>query len=437
MNVTDYKRDGCINDLLQRVLDYGERMTNEPPFSFYEMEGRLMSLFGAVCVTASMMYDLEKDARRTLLVPQSIDYHRRIHRFKGLYETLKGILGSVPLFRDRDYQKYPQVAVEDVLSVKEEFVHLEKLPHCDRGMAKSANFDATVLAYKMYDIIFMGLKGIILLLQNMLDDCQMLQTNAEVRARRWQRMVDDYLEKQWDSDKALFQKRLDEHIRLQGDDKASLMALLHQLDNDSGRLTDLSDPAFIFDNRDTLTQKQVNTHLRYIHCRKLLEQEIALYDLRQPAVGAYADLFTSRAAQELAEILAPVIANNVDFRHNYHYAAWAMAMMDMGLIYADRRNGAQMMHFINRYFLKGDNQMKSQNQLTQWINKLSNKKFGQLSPDNLSKTLLTVDDYMKLKDAYWQSLSIIQSITGSGPGDSIFYKLPSLKGFSCKKQGTP
>ena len=459
MNVTDYKRDGRINDLLQRVLDYGERMTNEPPFSFYEMEGRLMSLFGAVCVSASMMYHLEKDARRTLLVPQSIDYYRKIPQFKGLYETLKGILGSVPLFRDRDYQKYPQITVEDVLTVKEEFVLLEKLPHCDRGMARSTNFDATALAYKMYDIIFVGLKGIILLLQNMFDDRQKLQTNAEMRARRWQRMMDDYVEKQWDSDRLLVEKRLDEHIRLHGSDKASLMALLHQLDNESGRLISLSDPTFIFDNRDTLTQDQVNSYLRYIHCRKLLEQEIALCDLRQPAVGAYADLFTNRAAQELAMLLAPVIAKHVDFRHNYHYAAWAMAMMDMGLIYAERRNGAQMMHFINRYFLKGDNQMKSQNQLTQWINKLAGRKFGQLTPDNLSKTLLNKDDFMKLKDAYWQSLSIINKVLqndlrkmGFAPylhlphpqtphieddlslhEETFFYKLLVLKGLSCKK----
>ena len=37
MKVTNCKQDGCVNDLLQRVLDYGERMIKEPPYSLYEM----------------------------------------------------------------------------------------------------------------------------------------------------------------------------------------------------------------------------------------------------------------------------------------------------------------------------------------------------------------------------------------------------------------
>jgi len=191
MKITNCKTNGCVNDLLQRVLDYGERMAKEPPYSFYEMEGRLMSLYGTVCVAAGMMYDLEKETRRSLLVPKGFDFRRDIARINGLHETLKGILDAVPLFRDRDYQKYPQLTIDDIESVREEFIHLEQLPHCDRGRAKSVHFDATTLAYKMYDLIFLGLKGIALLLQNMLDDYLMLLSNPEMRAKRWQRMVDD------------------------------------------------------------------------------------------------------------------------------------------------------------------------------------------------------------------------------------------------------
>ena len=113
---TYYKTDSYIDDLLQEVLKYGERMTKERPSSYYEMVGRLFIMFGVISTTAGELYYQEKESRRTLLAIKKIDYHRRIVSFNSLHEGLKGILGAVPLFRDRDYQKYPQVAVDDVLS---------------------------------------------------------------------------------------------------------------------------------------------------------------------------------------------------------------------------------------------------------------------------------------------------------------------------------
>lgn len=357
MKITNCKTNGCVNDLLQRVLDYGERMAKEPPYSFYEMEGRLMSLYGTVCVAAGMMYDLEKETRRSLLVPKGFDFHRDIARINGLHGTLKGILDAVPLFRDRDYQKYPPLTIDDIESVREEFIHLEQLPHCDRGRAKSVHFDATTLAYKMYDLIFLGLKGIALLLQNMLDDHLMLLSNPEMRAKRWQRMVDD----------------------LTGERFLS---------------APLSD--YIFENQDSLTREQINSHLRTVHHRQMQEQEMELSVLRQPAVGAYADLFTSRAAQEMAELLAPTIAKYVDFRHNYHYAAWAMAMKDMGLIYADRRNGTAIVRFINEAFRE------------------------QVDKASLFRYLSKDDDFEKIKDQYEVIHSIINQALGRASKKDYF-----------------
>jgi hypothetical protein len=361
MNVTSCKREGCINDLLQRVLDYGERMINEPPYSLYEMEGRLMSLFGTVCVAAGEMHDLEKKARRTLLAPKGFDFQRDIAKFKGLRETLKGILDSVPLFRDRDYQKYPPLTIDDITSVREEFIHLEQLPHCDRGRAKSVHFDATTLAYKMYDFIFMGLKGIALLMQNMFDDHLMLHTNPEMRAKRWQRMVDDYLE-----------------------------------NHDETGTCPLSD--YIFDNQDKLTLEQINGHLKTIHHRQLLEQEKELHDLRQPAVGAYADLFTCRAAQEMTELLAPIIAKYVDFEYGYQYGAWVKAMMDLRLIRTDKRNGTAIIRFVNKTFGK------------------------QIDKTTLFRCLSKEDDFEKIRDLYEAILSVISQEMGREPRFCILQK---------------
>ena len=361
MNITSCKREGCINDLLQRVLDYGERMINEPPYSLYEMEGRLMSLFGTVCVAASAMYDLEQKARRTLLAPKGFDFHRDIAKFKRLRETLKDILDSVPLFRDRDYQKYPPLTIDDITSVREEFMHLEQLPHCDRGMAKSVHFDATALAYKMYDFIFMGLKGIALLMQNIFDDHLMLHTNPEMRAKRWQRMVDDYRE-----------------------------------NHDQTGTCLLSD--YIYDNQDKLTQEQINSHLKTTHHQQLQEQEMELRNLRQPAVGAYAELFTCRAAQEMAELLAPIIAKNIDFEHGYQYGAWVKAMIDLKLIRADKRNGSAIIRFVNKTF--GE----------------------QIDKTTLFRCLSKEGDFEKIRDLYKAILSVVNQEMNREPRFCILKK---------------
>lgn len=405
-----YKTDSYIDDLLQDVLKYGERMTKERPSSYYEMIGRLFIMFGVICTTAGEVYELEKESRRTLLDLIGGDYERRIAVLESLHTGLKRVLGRVPLFRDRDYQKYPQVAVEDILSVKEEFLPLEQLPFCGDRKAQPYYFDATRFAYKMYDIIFLGLEGIVKMFQGMYDHQQMLPSHPEMRAKRWQRMMDDYREHAWEADRQQFLKRRDAHISQYGCDKASLKMLLNQVENEvtnpliGGMLPTFNwhylhqedHVTFIFENRDKLTRELVIQHLKFIHIHELLKQEIALYDLRQPAVGAYADLFTNRAAQELADLLAPIIARNVDFRHHYHYAALAMAMRDTGLIYADRRNGTAMVRFINEAFRE------------------------HIHKSTLFRYLNRYNDFEKIKDQYEVIRSIINQALGRASKKDYF-----------------
>lgn len=422
-----YKTDSYIDDLLQDVLKYGERMIKESPSSNYEMIGRLFIMFGVICTTAGELYCLEKKSKRTFLAINKNDCHRMIASFRSLHNSLKEILGAVPLFRDRDYLKYPEVNVEEVLSVREEFKCLEQLPECGNGKAKKTNFDATVLAYKMFDMVFLGMKGIPILLQSLYDDQQMLQANSEMRVQRWKRMMNDYREKEWKEDKRLLQKRLDNHIRLHGRDKASLTDFMNQIDNEAtnqligGMVVTLNHlflnhqdhVTYIFDNRDKLTKEQITCHLKFVHIHQLLEQEIELCDLRQPALGAYADLFTSRAAQELAGLLAPTIARNVDFRHHYHYAAFAMAMRDAGLTYADKRNGTPLAKFVNETFRE------------------------QIDKTTLFRYMNKDDGLEKIKDRYTLILSIIRQALGQEPekgqdhftneGDAFFQRLSVLK----------
>lgn len=371
-----------ISGMLNRVQDYANRMATEEPYAMFEMQGRLMGIYGVICKTAAGVYEMERVSRRTLLDPKSINIKRKISQLKGLLETLKDILNDVPLFKYRDYDSYQKITTfDEILRVKEQFEQLEQLPHSKKGMVKDVNFNATEFAYKMYDIIFLGLEGMILLFQRMLDDKKMLEANPELRLQRLQVMADDLRPSDLSADTPT-----------------------------SNFLSDQELSDYIFDNRNNLSREQVNAYIRQYISKKQQELQTSLADLRQPAHGIYADLFTSRAAHELAKCLVPTIARNVDFRHKYYYVAWAMAMRDLGLIRTDRRNGLPLMHFINKHFLKGSGQIQDQNLLTQWLRKLLSQKFGHLTPDNLSKTCLTEAGFLKLKDTYWHCLTIINQV---------------------------
>ena len=343
------------------------------------------------------MYELEKESRRTFLDLLGSDYERHITNFEAQRGALKRMLGRVPLFRDRDYQKYPPVAVDDILSVKEEFLPLEQLPFCGNMKAEEFYFDATKLAYKMYDMIFLGLEGIIKILQGMYAHQQLLPVSPEMRAKRWQRMMEDYCEHQWKEDKLFFEKRREDHIRQYGYDKTSLMELMNKIDTEGTNqlfggivstlnwhyLEEDDHVSFIFENRNQLTWEQLTQHLKFIHIHKLLEEEIELLELRQPAVGAYADLFTNRAAQEMATLLAPVIARHVDFKYGYQYGAWVKAMVDLKLIRTDKRNGTAIFRFVNKMF--GE----------------------QIDKTTLFRCLSNENDFEKIRDLYLSILSVV------------------------------
>ena len=399
------KSEFCIDDLLRHAMESGERITKESPVASYEMIGRLFIVFGVVCKTAGELYELEKESRRTLLDLLGGDYERHITNVESQRCALKRMLGRVPLFRERDYQKYPQVEVDDILSVKEEFLPLEQLPFCGNRKAEELNFDATKLAYKMHDMIFLGLEGIIKILQGMYDHQRLLPVKPEMRAKRWQRMMEDYCENQWKDDKRLFEMRREEHIRQYGCDKDSLMELMKQIDNEGtnqlfgGMVATLNwhylnqddHVTFIFENRDRLTWEQLTQHLKFIQVHKMQEQEIELYDLRQPAVGACADLFTNRAAQEMVETLAPVIARQVDFRYGYQYGAWVKAMVDLNLIRAGKRNGSAITQVVNRTF--GE----------------------QIDKTTLFRCLGNDNDFEKIRDLYMSILSVVHQETNRDP----------------------
>ena len=358
-----------IRVLLERVLEYGERITKERPFTEYEKQGRLLSMFGVVCTTALEMYRMEMESKKTLLSPISCDYVRMIARLEELKGSLRKILGEVPLFAKRDLLKYPELTINDIEDFKERFLAFERLPQCDKSGARKTIINIVEFAYNMYDTLFMGLTTIAQSLQKMRDDEQMLGDHHELLSKRWNLMMKRYLENEWLTDKQVFQKKLDEYINQFGKDKTTLEMFLKQLDRDATDLLSIEmlvtlnrlylngedHLSYIFDHRHELKQEHINRHLCFISCRKLVEQEIELFDLRQPAPGADADLFTCRAAKELVELLIPAITDRVDFDYSYQYAAWVKAMMDLNLIYSNKdeknkRNGTLIVNYVFKTF---------------------------------------------------------------------------------------
>ena len=416
-----------IRVLLERVLEYGERITKERPFTEYEKQGRLLSMFGVVCTTALEMYRMEMESKKTLLSPISCDYVRMIARLEELKGSLRKILGEVPLFAKRDYMKYPELTINDIEDFKERFLAFERLPQCDKSGARKTIINIVEFAYNMYDTLFMGLTTIAQSLQKMRDDEQMLGDHHELLSKRWNLMMKRYLENEWLTDKQVFQNKLDEYINQFGHDKTTLEMFLKQLDRDATDLLSIEmlvtlnrlylngedHLSYIFDHRHELKQEHITRHLCFICCRKLVEQEIELFDLRQPAAGADADLFTCRAAKELVELLNPVIGIQVDFKYDYQYAAYAEALKESGLTYKKKRNGSQIIHYVNATFSE------------------------QIDKSILSRFTKKSEEFKKIEDQYRLILSIFNQALGcesigeinyfQNQGKEFFERLETLK----------
>jgi hypothetical protein len=84
-----------------------------------------------------------------------------------------------------------------------------------------------------------------------------------------------------------------------------------------------------------------------------------------------------------------------------------MAMMDMGLIKADERNNLPLMNYVNSRF---GEEIKEQSTLSRWTGKLLGARFGTIDEHSLQRTDYSIEDFVKLKDYYWRSLSIINQL---------------------------
>ena len=366
------------------------------------------------------MDEVEDEMHGTMLNLYPMDYSLLSVEVKGMLSMWDQVMSFSPILKHRDYLKYPPVELDDIQSVRDKYKGVEQL--VNGGMISGLFIDLCDYVYKMYDIIRLGLNTIFEKLCNLARDVKMLEENSELRVKRWLCMERKYKEVSWENDREKFLRTLNHYIAMHGNTKQTLENFLHYVDviavNRQPKLLGLLNEhylnddnyvMFVFANRDQFTNDDIIRHMSFRNCRKLLLQQIERFDLQQPVPGAYGDLFTCRAAQELTELLVPTIATYVDFKHGYQYAAWAMAMMDMKLIHADKRNSVQIMHFVNKHF---GEQIDSATTLSRWTGKLFGARFGTLDICNLEKSGYTIEEFNKMQDFYWHSLSIINKVLG-------------------------
>ena len=367
IGIIDYRSGICIKDKLGRLLDYCDRMEKEEPFTDAEMIGRLFTIYGTTEMAAEELACMEEEARKTLLCHTQLDYERWIAKIEARCRLLKKTLGYVPIFAERNRLAYPLLEEDDTPEAKEKLKSMENLPHNNR--AKKTMVDVTEAAYYMHDLIFINMGRILNSLQNLYDDKRMLKESDDKCSQRYNQMMIDYQENEGVMDQPHFLKELDDFIGQNGDSKEALKAFLSRLEHEAlnhpkhGKvaiinhhfLNQNSHVSYIFHSRHHLTQDEINRHLYFVCCWNHVNKKIELCILKEPAAGAEADLFTCRAAKELAEQLIPVIKDRVVFHYSYQYAAWVKALMDLKMIYPNKgeqnkRNGTLIVNYIYKMF---------------------------------------------------------------------------------------
>lgn len=415
-----------IERKLTHVLDMGQRIIDlYPHITCTERASLLLAMTAAVRQVSANMRNVAALLRKHLLDPFRIDYTDYARRIENLHKIWDEELKGAPIFHNLDNQIRPLTNPYDI-AMKENTDYDLSLHITDDETSDLMDIRTGLMKHAslMCEAIDQALEQISRTLRNIVEDYTKLKADSERQDERLNELERQYEAVMWEDDLERFIGEVEEYTEVSGDkSKTTYLRFLGRMDreatdpHDIKVLAELNEwylanqrPArFIVENRNKLTIEDIARHFRFVRCRRILEQHIETIDLLLPADEDYRDLFVNRAAQELAFLLVSTIASYVDFRHNYQYAALQMAMQDLGLVYKDRGNGAQMKDFINKAYLKADEYIKDQKTLTEWTGKLLNSNFGTMDEKHLQGNY-DEKDFEKMKDFYWQCLSIINKV---------------------------
>ena len=397
-----------------------------PHITCTERAALLLAMTAAVRQTAANMRTVAALLRKNLLDPFRIDYIDFARKIENLHKIWEEELKGAPIFHNLDTQSLP-ITNPNEIALKEDTDYDLTIRTSDDD---NFNFLETRVglmdnAPVMCDAIDRGLEQIGKTLREIVDDYLKLKADYEKQDKRLKELERQYEEMMWEDDQERLVKEVEMFVTLRNHsrDKETFQLFLERMEwdatdpHDIKVLADLNEwylegqrpAAFIVEHRDKLTIEDIARHFCFVRCRKLVLRKVESFDLLMPADEEYKTLFVNRASQELAFLLATTIGMYVDFRYNYQYAALQMAMQDLGLVYNDGRNGAQMRDFINKAYLKSDKLIKDQKTLTDWTGKLLGNMFGAMDERHLLGNY-SQEDFEKMKDYYWLCLSIINKV---------------------------
>jgi hypothetical protein len=412
---------------LDHVLEMGKKIIDlYPHITCTERAALLLAMTAAVRQTVANMRTVAALLRKNLLDPFRINYTDYARTIENLLKVWREELKGAPIFHNLDTQSRPVTNPNDI-ALKEDTDYDLTIRTDDDG-----NFDFLETrvglmenASLMCEAIDEGLKQIGRTLREIVDDYQNLKADCAKQDKRLKELEKQYEELMWEDDQKRLVKQVEMFITLRNHsrEKETFQLFLERMEweatdpHDIKILAELNEwylagqrPAtFIVENRDKLNIEDIARHFCFVRCRHLVAQKVESFDLLLPADEEYKHLFINHASQELAFLLATTIGTYVDFQHNYQFAALQMAMQDLGLVERDPGNGIQMKDYVNRAYLKEDEQIKDQTTLTQWTGKLLGSMFGTMDEHHLRGNY-SLKDFEKLKDYYWLCLSIINKI---------------------------
>jgi len=165
--------------------------------------------------------------------------------------------------------------------------------------------------------------------------------------------------------------------------------------------------------RERIDEDMVNSYFEYRDDYRMLQAHLDAFELLKPVSGTYDRLFTSQAAMEYVRLMVPYLNEYALLERVGHYSVMQMAMADLGLAIPNHegRNSIQLQLFVCHDMLGDKDSFKDNSSLTKVSSKLNGETFGKLDTDHLNKTNMTVSDYNRYKEVYWQCTSIL-NITG-------------------------
>lgn len=416
-----------IERKLNHVLEMGKRIIElYPHITCTERAALLLAMVAAVRQVSANIRNVAALLRKNLLDTFRIDYCDYARKVEYLYNIWEELLKGAPIVHNLDNRNLPITNPGDIV-LKEDTDYDLNVNTMDKARFDllEARIGLMENAPLMCDAIGTGLVQISKTLRDITADYLRLKADSQRQDERLKELERLYEEAMWESDLERLEQEVKMFVTLRNNhhDKETFLLFQQRMEweatdpHDKKMLARLNEwflagkrpAAFIVENRDKLTLDDLAGHFRFVRCRHLVARKVESFDLLLPADAEYKDLFVNQAAQELAFQLAVTIGNSVDFRHNYQYAALQMAMQDLGLIFSGRNNGGQMRDYVNKAYLRGDEQIKDQSTLTQWTGKLLGATFGKMDERHLLGNYAQ-KDFERMKDYYWQCLSIINKV---------------------------